>query len=416
MKYTTGFVKTRKDIAKDVESKNGQLLIRGSFVHQEIAGVYTYLPLGLRVLNNIENIIRKHMNKISSELLMPGLQPVANWETSGRLDSVDVLFKATGGNKASRERNDTEYILGSTHEEIVTPLVQEYVNSYKELPVALYQIQTKYRNEARAKSGLLRGREFRMKDLYSFHADEDDLNKYYQVCIDIYHNIYAEMGIGDDTYTTLASGGDFTTNFSHEFQTVTEAGEDEIYLDKANKIAYNKEIVTPENAERLGVDFSKMEIVKACEVGNIFPLNTKFSKSFDYNFIDENGDQHPVIMGCYGMGPSRLMGVIVEKFNDEKGILWPKSIAPFQIHLITLGDSEQIKNIASEIYSHYTDQVLWDNRNEITAGHKFADADLIGCPLRVVVSEKSLAKGGVEIKYRNQDNIEITKDYLNFLI
>lgn len=416
MKYTTGFIKTRKEIAKDIESINGQLLIRGSFIHQEIAGVYTFLPLGLRVLNNIENIIRKHMNKISSELLMSGLQPVSSWETTGRLESVDVLFKATGGNKASREKNNTDYVLGSTHEEIITPLVQEYVTSYKELPVALYQIQTKYRNEARAKSGILRGREFRMKDLYSFHTDEDDMNKYYQVCMDLYHQIYAEIGIGEDTFTTLASGGDFTTNFSHEFQTVTDAGEDDIYLDRANKIAYNKEIVNEENATRLGVDFSKMEIVKACEVGNIFPLNTKFSKSFDYNFIDENGDQHPVIMGCYGIGSSRLMGVIVEKFNDEKGIIWPKSIAPFQIHLITLGESEQVNKIANEIYTHYNDQVLWDNRNEITAGHKFADADLVGCPLRVVVSEKSLAKGGVEIKYRNQDNLEIVEDYLNLSI
>jgi len=293
---------------------------------------------------------------------------------------------------------------------MITPIVSEHARSYKDLPCAFYQIQTKFRNEARAKSGLLRGREFRMKDLYSFHADEDDLKVYYEKTKAVYMSIFQDLGIGDDTYITLASGGDFTKDFSHEFQTLCDAGEDLIYLDKSNKIAYNKEVVTPENAEKLGVNFDLLEQVKACEVGNIFPLNTKFTKAFDYTYTDSSGNKNDVYMGSYGIGLTRLMGVIVEKFADEKGIVWPESVAPFDVHLIEIKKKEEVENYrAEDIYKTLTEkgiQVLFDDR-DARAGEKFADADLIGIPWQVIVSDRGSADKTVEIKYRKTGDVKI---------
>jgi prolyl-tRNA synthetase len=286
-----------------------------------------------------------------------------------------------------------------------------YARSYKDLPVAFYQIQTKFRNEARAKSGLLRGREFRMKDLYSFHKDEKDLMDYYEKTKDVYMNIYRDLGLGEDTFITVAGGGDFTKDFSHEFQTLVEAGEDVIYVDRKNKIAYNKEVVTEENTKRLSVDFTTLEQIKACEVGNIFPLGTKFTKAFDYTYINEEGKQQEVYMGCYGIGPSRIMGVITEKFADDKGLVWPESIAPFSVHLVTLSrdKASNAYKQAEDIYQKLTAshvEVLFDDRDE-SAGVKFADSDLIGIPMRVVVSDKSLLAGGVEVKERKSDTSEV---------
>jgi prolyl-tRNA synthetase len=342
---------------------------------------------------------------------MSSLSPRELWETTGRLGVVDVLMKTAPANKASEEKSTNSYILNPTHEELITPIASLYARSYKDLPIALYQIQTKFRNEARAKSGLLRGREFRMKDLYSFHRSEEDLKTYYEHSKKVYMDIYREIGLADDTFITVAGGGDFTKEFSHEFQTLVEAGEDIIYLDRKNNIAYNKEVVTEENAKRLGVDFNTLEQVKACEVGNIFPLGTKFTTAFDYTYTDEQGQKQPVYMGCYGIGPSRLMGVITEKFADEKGLVWPAAIAPFSLHLIAISkdkDSEASK-LAEDIYTKLTQvgvEVLFDDRDE-GAGSKFADSDLIGIPMRVVVSDKSLEKGGVEIKERTSDQSEI---------
>ena len=406
MRQSQLYTKTRKDAPADEVSKNAILLTRAGFIHKEMAGVYTFLPLGLLVLKKIEDTIRRHMNTIGDELLMSSLAPRELWEKTGRLDSVDVLMKTAPANKASEEKSSNSYVLNPTHEELITPIAAEYARSYKDLPVAFYQIQTKFRNEARAKSGLLRGREFRMKDLYSFHRDETDLKAYYEKAKDVYMNVYRELGIGDDTFITLAGGGDFTKDFSHEFQTLVDAGEDIIYLDRKNNIAYNKEVVTEENAKRLSVDFSSLEQVKACEVGNIFPLGTKFTKAFDYTYTDEEGKQQDIHMGCYGIGPSRLLGVIVEKFADDKGLVWPESVAPFSLHLISLAkDKESDTHKQAEmLYKKLTDahvEVLFDDRDE-GAGSKFADSDLIGIPMRVVVSDKSLASGGVEIKERTQ--------------
>ncbi len=411
MRQSHLFTKTRKDAPKDEVSKNAILLTRAGFIHKEMAGVYTMLPLGLRVLSKIESSIRRHMDQIGNELLMTALSPKETWETTGRIETVDVLMKTLPANKVSEEKSSASYILGSTHEEMITPIAQEYTRSYKDLPVSFYQIQTKFRNEARAKSGLLRGREFRMKDLYSFHKDEDDLKTYYEIAKKSYLDIFREIGLGDDTFITLAGGGDFTKDFSHEFQTLCEAGEDTIYLDRKNNIAYNKEVVTDENAQKLGIDFTAFEQVKACEVGNIFPLNTKFSKAFDYTYTDENGDKKDVYMGCYGIGPTRLMGVIVEKYADDKGLIWPESIAPFSIHLLTLSKDKSGESYekAEQLYKNLTDahvEVLFDDREE-SAGAKFADSDLIGIPMRVVVSDKSLASGGVEIKERKSEKSEI---------
>lgn len=411
MRQSQLYIKTRKEAPADEVSKNAILLTRAGFIHKEMAGVYTFLPLGLRVLSKIENIIRRHMDTIGNELVMPSLAPRELWEKTGRADTVDVLMKTAPANKASEEKSTNSYILNPTHEELITPVAAEYARSYKDLPVAFYQIQTKFRNEARAKSGLLRGREFRMKDLYSFHRSEEDLKAYYEKSKEVYMNVYRELGIGNETFITIAGGGDFTKDFSHEFQTLVEAGEDIIYLDKKNKIAYNKEVVTEESAKRLGVDFDSLEKVSACEVGNIFPLGTKFSKAFEYTYTDEEGKQQDVYMGCYGIGPSRLMGVITEKFADEKGLVWPASIAPFSLHLIVISkdkDSESMK-VAEDLYKKLTlngVEVLFDDRDE-SAGAKFADSDLIGIPMRVVVSEKSLEQGGVEIKERTSDASEI---------
>ena len=410
MRQSKLFIKTRKEAPADEVSKNAILLTRAGFIHKEMAGVYTFLPLGLKVLNNIENIIRRHMDEIGRELLMSALSPMEKWKDTGRLETVDVLMKTSGANVASKAKSTNEYILNSTHEEMITPIVAEYIRSYKELPVAFYQIQTKFRNEARAKSGLLRGREFRMKDLYSFHKDEDDMKKYYDEAKKVYMNIFNELGIGNDTFITVASGGDFTKEYSHEFQTLIETGEDTIYLDRKNNIAYNKEVVNDETAKKLGVKFSEMEQVKASETGNIFPLNIKYSEALNYTYTNEKGEKMPVYMGCYGMGPSRIMGVIVEKFADEKGLVWPPSVAPFSVHLISLGkDGTEAQKKAEEIYEKlksYKVEVLLDDRDE-SAGAKFADSDLIGIPMRAVISEKSLLAGGVEIKERVTGNSEV---------
>ncbi len=411
MRQSQLYTKTRKEAPSDEVSKNAILLTRAGYVHKEMAGVYTFLPLGLRVLRKIEDIIRHHMDTVGNELLMPSLSPEERWSATGRLDTIDVLMKTVPANKSSAERSSNSYVLNPTHEDVITPIVKDIARSYRDLPVALYQIQTKFRNEARAKSGLLRGREFRMKDLYSFHKDQDDLMRFYDNMKTVYENVFDDIGIGADTYLTVASGGDFTTNFSHEFQTLTEAGEDLIYVDRKSKIAYNKEVVTEENAIKLGVDFSSLEQIKACEVGNIFPLDTRFSKALDYTYTNEKGEQQIIYMGSYGIGPSRLMGVVTEKLADEKGLVWPASIAPFSLHLLSLSkdiNSESHK-LAESIYSTLTAsgvEVLFDDR-EASAGEKFADSDLIGIPMRVVVSDKSLEKGGVELKERTSNESSI---------
>lgn len=401
MKMSQLAFQPEKTPPKDAESINHKFLVQGAFVDQVMSGVYSYLPFGLRVLRKIEQIVREEMDKIGNEISMPTLEPVENWKITGRFEKVDVLLKAVPANSEAKNKHDAEYVIGPTHEEIVTPLVKKFNTSYKNLPQAVYQIQTKFRNEPRAKSGVMRTREFRMKDMYSFHTDEADLKRFYEEVKKTYACVYERLGLGHDTVVTLASGGDFTKDYSHEFQTKVDSGEDVIYVDKQSGIAYNKE-VAPTDAE----DEGKYDSFHGSEVGNIFTLSTKFSKDFDYLFVDSDGSRKPVWMGCYGIGTSRLMGVIVEKFHDDKGIIWPGNVAPFKVSLISMNDTVEK---TAEIYKSLTAagiEVLWDDR-DISAGVKFADADLIGNPYRVVVGQKSLAQGGVELKKRGEDKTEI---------
>lgn len=395
MRQSQLFTKTLKDAPRDEESTNAKLLIRAGFVNKESAGVYTLLPLGLKVMRKIEGIIREEMEKIGGqEVVMPVLHPKANWVKTGRWDTVDVLFKVKSAISGA------EYTLGSTHEEIIVPLVQNFLFSYRDLPFSVFQIQTKFRDEKRAKSGLLRGREFLMKDLYSFHRDEADVDRFYETAKKAYGEIFARTGIGGTTYLTYASGGTFS-QYSHEFQTVTPAGEDLIYLCDTCRVAVNKEIIAEQKVcpQCKGKDLREE---KSVEVGNIFQLKNKFSKSFGLQYKDEKGQAHDVMMGCYGIGIGRLMGVVTEVFHDDRGILWPRAVAPAIVHLLSLEGGEQK---AEELYKDLQKkgvEVLYDDRKEASPGEKFTDADLIGIPFRVVVSAKTLEKGKVEIKKRDE--------------
>lgn len=561
MKYSQLFGKPKKD-AKAYDTKNATYLIKGGFVDQTMSGVYKYLPLGLKVLNKIEQIVRQEMDQISQEMLLSALSPRELWETTNRAE-IDVLFEARGANEASRMQNDSTYILNPTHEDNITPLVQRFAKSYKEFPIALYQIQNKFRNEARAKSGVLRGREFRMKDLYSFHTNLEDLMDYYEIAKQAYVRVFERLGIGDSTVIALASGGDFTENYSHEFQTFCDAGEDTIFFDETENIWYNREVTPakapaykydtemkprkdvfgenivsveklveflkipiettiktliytskdqiyavavrgdyevdegklkkvtgkkdlqladaktikqitgaevgyagildlPESVEVIcdealsdmvnfevganktnyhtvnanwGRDITKpsqffdikvakdtdlnpktgkpYQIKKAAEVGNIFPLETKFSKAFNFKYVTDKGKEEFVYMGSYGIGTTRLVGVIAEIMSDDKGLVWPKQVAPYQVHLISLGKkSEESYLKAEELYQNLKSKgidILWDDREDASAGEKFADADLIGVPTRLVLSKKTLAAESVELKQRTDNDSKMVK-------
>ncbi|OIP24767.1 hypothetical protein AUK11_02325 [bacterium CG2_30_37_16] len=401
MKQSILFSKTRKEVSAESESINHQLLVRGGFVNQLMSGVYTYLPMGFKVLKKIENIVREEMEEIGGqEILMPALQPKENWEITGRWDTMDDLFKFTSF------YSKTDLAIGPTHEEVITPLAKHQIFSYKDLPKYIFQIQTKFRDEERAKSGLLRGREFLMKDLYSFNTSEKELDDYYDGMIKVYNKIYKQIGIADKTYLTFAPGGTFS-KYSHEFQTETPAGEDIIYLCKKCKVAINKEIID-EQKVCPECESSDLKEIKSIEVGNIFKLKTKFSQSFNLTYTDKNGKSHLIQMGCYGLGISRLMGTIVEVCHDERGIIWPKEVAPFDIHLISISEDEKSNKIY-EILKKEGFDVLFDDREE-SAGSKFKDADLIGIPTRIVISSKLAKDKKVEIKKRSESDPEIINE------
>jgi len=398
MKQSQLFTKTRKEAPKDEVSKNAELLIRAGYVHKEMAGVYSYLPLGLRTLRKIENIIREEMDAIGGqELSMTALQDRQLWEKTDRWDDakVDNWFK-------TKLKNGNEVGLGFTHEEAITNIMTGHISSYKDLPIYAYQIQTKFRNETRAKSGIMRGREFGMKDLYSFSATETDLDEFYEKAKQAYVNIFARAGLGDKTFITFASGGSFS-KYSHEFQTLSDAGEDTIYLSREKGIAVNKEVLNDEVLTDLGVKREDLEEVHSIETGNIFKLGTRFSGALNLNYKDENGESKPVIMGSYGIGPGRLMGTIVESFADEKGIVWPESVAPFKVHLIDL----RAKEASDKLYEKLTAlgmEVLYDDR-DANAGEKFATSDLLGMPYRVVVSGKTITSEKFEVKIRKSGEV-----------
>ena len=397
MRQSHLFTKTRKEAPSDEVSKNAQLLIRAGYIHKEMAGVYSYLPLGLRVFNNVANIIREEMDSIGGqELKLTALQDKSLWEKTDRWDDrkVDNWFK-------TKLKNDTEVGLGFTHEEQLTNLMKDYVRSYKDLPLLAYQIQTKFRNEKRSKSGLMRGREFSMKDMYSFARTKEEHEKLYKDVKEAYIRIFKRVGLGEVTKVTFASGGVFS-KYSEEFQTLSESGEDVIYLDEKKGIAVNQEVNNDEVLSDLGLDKESLVEKKSIETGNIFSLGTKFSEPLGLVFKDDKENDSPVIMGSYGIGVGRVMGTLVEVLSDEKGIVWPESVAPFKVHLIVVGDDEKVKAHAIDAYETLKGRgvkVLLDDR-DVRAGEKFGDADLMGIPTRAVISEKTMAEGKVEVTNR----------------
>lgn len=395
------FTKTRREAPKDEVSQNAKLLIRAGFIHKELAGVYSYLPLGLRVLNKINKIIREEMNTIGGqEVSLTSLQNPELWKKTDRYD-LDVAFN-------TELKNGGDLQLAWSHEEPMTNMMRDHISSYRDLPIMAYQFQTKFRNEERAKSGIMRGREFLMKDMYSFHSSQADLDVFYERATEAYLNIFRRVGLGDLTYVTFASGGAFS-KYSHEFQTLSEAGEDMIYVSKSKKMAVNKEVYTVEVLKEL--DISKDELVEAkgVEVGNIFKLGTQYSVPLGLEYTDESGDKKPVIMGCYGIGLGRLMGTVVETSADEKGMVWPKEIAPFDIHLLAIGyKDDSVKQAVDSLTKKFEEkglEVLVDDR-DTSAGEKFADADLFGIPTRLVISPKTIEEEVIEMKDRKTGEVK----------
>jgi len=398
MRQTTLFTKTRREAPADEVAKNAQLLIRAGYVHKEMAGVYDYLPLGMRVLENIRTIIREEMNAIGGqEVSLSALQDPEIWKTTDRWsdERVDVWFK-------TKLKNDNELGLGCTHEEPMARMMRDHVSSYRDLPVYTYQFQTKFRNELRAKSGIMRGREFMMKDMYSFNRTEEELDAFYEQAIQAYKNVYQRVGIGDKTFLTFASGGMFS-KFSHEFQTICDAGEDVIYIDDAKGMAVNDEVLQDEILADLGMKRGTLRTEKSIEVGNIFKYGTRYTSELGVTYKDEEGNEHPAVFGAYGIGIGRLMGTIVELLSDEKGIVWPESVSPFTIHLLSLVPSDAVASAyADALYDDLTAKgisVLYDDR-DVRAGEKLADSDLIGISTRVLIGKDTINSGDIEVVNR----------------
>ncbi len=418
MLHSKIFVKTKKEVPSDETTKNATLLIKAGFVYKEMAGVYAYLPMGLRVVEKIKNIAREEMNKYGgNELIMTNLQRKELWEKTDRWDdkNVEVWFK-------TKLKNDTEIGLAWSHEEQITNMMTQYVQSYKDLPLYVYQFQTKLRNEVRAKSGIMRGREFVMKDLYSYTTSEEKHTEFYNKMIEAYLNFYKRIGVGDETFLVAASGGAFTSNISHEFQTITDAGEDIIYVDRKTMTGVNSEVIEDDLAlQKIGLAKENLEQVKTSEVGNIFSFGAEKSEKLNLHFMDSDGIKKPVILGSYGIGITRMMGVLVEKFGDEKGLVWPKAVAPFEFIISSLHKEEgdNVYNKSKEIYENisksFTEhnssmQVLFDDRN-LSIGNKLGDAELYGIPVQIIVGQKNLDRNVVEVKIRKTgETIELQAD------
>ncbi len=406
MRMTKLFTKTSKTTPADETARNAQLLIQAGYIHKEMAGVYAFLPLGKRVLDNIAQIVREEMNAVGGqEVQMTVLQPKEIFEKTDRWDDekVDNWFKTS-------LKNGTELGMGLTHEEPIVDSLKDFISSYKDLPVSIYQIQTKFRNELRAKSGLMRGREFTMKDMYSFARSQEEHDKIYEEIAEAYARVYTRLGIGDITYRTYADGGIFTKKFSDEFQTISPIGEDIIYVHEGKHVAVNKEVYTDENLAKLGLSKEELVEMRGVEVGNIFPLESKYSDALELFYDDENGEQQSIIMGCYGIGVSRLMGLLAEHFADDRGLVWPAGVAPFTVVICQLGSDEEVVKAAYDVYQKLTQNgiaVLYDDRTDARPGEKFADADLLGIPYRVVVSAKTIVANKLEVKKRTSSEAEL---------
>lgn len=401
MKLSQMFTKTIKNAPADEVAKNAQLLIRAGYIHKEMAGVYVFMPLGLRVLENIKDIIKEEMNAVGGqEVQMSVLQPKEIFEKTDRWDDakVDNWFK-------TKLVNGTELGMGLTHEEPIVDMLSSYINSYKDLPILVYQIQNKFRNELRAQAGLLRGREFVMKDMYSFARTQEEHDTIYERVAEAYRRVYERLGIGDITYRTYADGGIFTPRFSDEFQMLSEIGEDTIYVDEARKLAVNKEVIEDERLNKTDIDKSKLVEKKAIEVGNIFPLETKYTDALGVYYMDAEGNQQKIIAGCYGIGVSRLVGAIAEHFADDKGLVWPENIAPARVHLVSIGADDEANQLYESLMQNGVG-VLYDDR-DARAGEKFADADLLGLPHRVVISTKTLEQEKLEYKKRTSEESKL---------
>ncbi len=400
MRRSQLFAKTLKDAPADEVAKNAQLLIRAGYIHKVMAGVYAYTPLGIRVVEKIKQVVREEMNSINGqELIMTALQRPGTWEKTGRWsdEMVDVWFK-------TKLKDGSDVGLAWSHEEAIIEMMKQHINSYKDLPQYVYQFQTKFRNELRSKSGIMRGREFVMKDMYSCAVDEEQHEAFYQSCIEAYKRVFDRLGLGDDTYVTFADGGAFT-KFSHEFQTICTAGEDTVFINREKGIAVNEEVMNDATLKELGVTKGDLEEVRCAEVGNIFNFGTQKSEETDFGFTDSSGNRQFVHLGSYGIGITRVMGVIAEKFSDDKGLVWHTNIAPHQVYLATIGD---VAGEAEKIYEELTTngiEVLYDDR-DVRPGEKFADADLMGIPYRVVVSNRTLKSDSVELKSRTSDETE----------
>jgi prolyl-tRNA synthetase len=403
MRYSKLFTKTKKKAPTDEVTANAKLLIRAGFASKVMAGVYAYLPLGLRTLRKIENIVREEMDRIGGqEVFLPALHPCGPWKQTGGWENIDVLFKI-------KSRTGKDYALGQSHEEVVTPLVRDYVDSYKDLPLYVYQIQEKYRDELRAKSGVLRGREFGMKDMYSFHADQADFENFYETAKKAYLKVFTRCGLV--AKVTEASGGAFSEKISYEFMVLTEAGEDDILYCDACEYCVNLEIAKVVEGKACP-KCKKGKLIKgrAAEVGNVFDLGEKYSRDFDFYVLDQGGKKLYPIMGCYGIGTTRLLGVIAEKCHDKKGLVWPESVAPFLAELLVIGEEEAVLTWAEKIYQKLADkgiETLFDDRKGVSAGEKFAEADLIGLPYRLVVSSSTLEKEKIEVKRRDGEKVEL---------
>ena len=404
MRISQLFTKTRKDAPADEEARNAQLLIQAGFIHKEMAGVYSFLPLGLKVIENITAIVKEEMDAVGGvQMQTSALQNKEVWEKTNRWDDkvVDNWFK-------TKLKNDTELGLSFTNEEAYSSIIKGFVRSYKDLPIYAYDFKTIFRNELRSKSGIMRGREFYWKALYSFSKDEAEHNEFYEKMKAAYMNVFQRVGLGDQTYLTFASGGTFA-KYSHEFQTLSDAGEDSIYIDKAKNIAVNQEVLTDEVLQDLDLDKAKLTEHKAIEVGNIFSLGHKFSEPFNLSYMAEDGQEKLVFMGSYGIGISRLMGTIAELMSDDRGLVWPENIAPAKVYLARLGEDETVVKAADDLYKNLQTAgiaVLYDDR-DVRAGEKFADADLIGLPYRIVVSAKSLENEQVELKKRTSQEVTL---------
>ncbi len=410
MRLSRLFTRTTKNVPADETARNAQLLIQAGYIHKEMAGVYAYMPLGLKVLENIKGIVREEMNNIGGqEVLMTTLQPRDIWEKTDRWDEkkVDNWFK-------TKLANGTELGVGLTHEEPIVDASGNYVNSYKDLPYYVYQIGNKFRNELRAKSGLLRGREFLMKDMYSLARSQEEHEQMYEKAIEAYHRVYDRLGVGDRTYRTYADGGIFTTRFSDEFQTLSDVGEDKIFVDEAKQVAINEEIMTDENLAKLGLNRDDLVEKRGVEVGNTFHLESKYTDALDVYYTNEQGERRSIIMGCYGIGVSRLMGVVAELFSDDKGLVWPEEIAPAKVYLVRIGGDEAVRH-ADELYEELKSkgvEVLYDDR-DARPGEKFADSELMGIPYRVTVSDRLIESEKYEFTTRKTgETSELTRSDL----